>query len=275
MLLRPEVYLLIQFVRVFSSCFIHQVRQVLKMSRSETNHSDCSNTMLTSLVSISSEGKVQEGSQLRRTLSSHSHSHATNSPDTPEATALPSAEEIVERRGALKWLPEHGSSSTSSISMIWFIVGSFLAALAPIVPMITYDETNEHGMHNHDVEYEVHTMTSALLIVCGLFYTIGSYALKRAAHIPPQSLLMPCFHHTSTDELLGSWCFFVGTFVTLPICMCVVVRRPAAYFLLVGASVIFLACIICAVFCHSCYPSLIVATERGPLSCACEVLYVF
>jgi|MDTE01.2.fsa_nt_gb hypothetical protein len=216
-----------------------------------------SSAILTSLVS-SDSGPV-EGSQLKRTLTSHSQGGYSqgdnNSPDTPDHTALPSAEEIVERRGALKWLPEHGSSSDIEHAMVWFTAASLLAAVIPIVPMATYDEMNEYGVHNHSIGYQIHTMTYVLLILCGLFYTLGSYALKRAVQIPSRKPLMPCIYHTSTDELLGSWCFLIGTLVTLPICIVLLSYDPVQSSYWLGLVFITLACIICAVFCHSCYPS--------------------
>jgi hypothetical protein len=216
-----------------------------------------------SLVSVSSDNIVQRGSLLKRTLTSYSQgNYDTDGPDTPDFSVLPSAEEIVARRGAFKWLPEHGSSSDLEHSMVWFIAGSLLAALIPVVPMLTYDEMKEYGVHNHSIEYEIHTMTYALLIVCGILYCAGSYAIKRAVHIPASKPLMPCFYHTSTDELLGSWCFFVGTLVTMPIFIVLLCydAHHSSYWL--GLVFITLACIICAVFCYSCYPSQLLAREE-------------
>ena len=215
---------------------------------------DGSEQILTSLVSSTSLGDGIDASMLKRTLTSHSASAYDSSPDSPDSSA-PTMEEIVERRGALKWLPEHNCHSDLEYSMYFFIIGSIFATIMPAIPLMTYDELDEFGVHNHSIAYEVHTMTYSLLIICGAFYTLGSYALKRAVEIPARKPLMACFSHTRTDELLGSWCFLLGTIVTFPILIVLTVmdHRSAQYW--VGTMFIALAILICAVFCYSCYPS--------------------
>ncbi len=58
--------------------------------------------------------------------------------------------------------------------------------------------------------------TWVLMIVSGVFFTLGSLAFVRAVHESPPMKPLFSFYHVSSDELLGSWLFFLACVPFVP-----------------------------------------------------------
>jgi drug/metabolite transporter (DMT)-like permease len=208
-------------------------------------------------------------STLRRTLTSH-HSvgpgRDTDGIARESEYIAPTYDQIVARRGAMKWLPSHPCNNDLVYGMWWFVWGSVLATIMPAIPLATYEEMHPDSVHNSNLDEESHLITYVLLMVVGLFYSVGSYALKRAVNEPPQKPIFgQCFSpncHFGTDELFGSWCFLIGTVAALPIVCVMSALDPSAVQYYIAILFLLFACGICAVFCYSCYPSRIASRKE-------------
>jgi hypothetical protein len=141
--------------------------------------------------------------------------------------------------------------------MWWFVAGSVLATLMPMSPLATYEEMHPNSIHNPNLDEEAHLITYILLIVCGIFYTVGSYALKRAVDEPQQRpMFSGCGCCASlSDELFGSICFLLGTAMSVPIAINLIVLDSTAAQYYVALVFSLFACAVCIVFCYSCFPS--------------------
>ena len=112
----------------------------------------------------------------------------------------------------------------------WFIYGSVLSAIIPLIPLISLYV----GWWPDPSTYlprDIHVTAYVLLIICGVFFTVGSYAFLRAVH--PKLKEVPLFNsklktqkemtfvrrQCMTDELFGMWNFFWGMATAIPI-MC-------------------------------------------------------
>ena len=132
---------------------------------------------------------VYEASTIRQTLTSQNGVGIRPDIDEEEYV-VPTYDEIVSRRGALKWLPPHSCNNDLVYGMWWFVWGSVLATFMPVVPLVTYEELNPDSIHNSSLSAQSHLITYTLLIVVGIFYSVGSYALKRAVNEPSQKPLL-------------------------------------------------------------------------------------
>jgi len=170
----------------------------------------------------------------------------------PDGTPMSRKEVIIERRGAFKWLPVLCSNDLVHGSW-WFVWGSLLAAFTAVVPLIQQYLT---FYHQHDdalprIDFE---LTWALLIVSGIFYTLGSYAFVRAFEEPPQQPLFYYFKHLQTDELLGAWLFLLGTAPAIPYSLVYFSINPSfTYFAMLIAAIVFT--LGCVLFVLACYPN--------------------
>jgi len=93
-----------------------------------------------------------------------------------------------------------------------------------------------------------------LLIISGVFFTLGSLAFVRATEEPPLKPLLSDWTHFETDELLAAWLFLFGT-VPYPAFMGLYVyvyRGVLVYWGCLAASLIFVAATY--MFVLSCYP---------------------
>lgn len=114
------------------------------------------------------------------------------------------------------WLPAHGMSSDLVYGSWWFIFGSIFSALIPLVPLVSlyvgwWPDTSTF------LPLDIHVTAYVLLIVVGVFFTVGSYAFLRAVH--PRLKDIPLFNkdyerkenlgllqrQCMTDELFGMW----------------------------------------------------------------------
>lgn len=90
----------------------------------------------------------------------------------------------------------------------------------------------------------------------------GSLAFVRAVNEPPMKPLFPCWPHFATDELLGSWMFFIATLPAVPYSLVYLsVSREYLYFGMFAASLI--ALLGTYFFVLSCYPSEKVSADYG------------
>lgn len=164
-------------------------------------------------------------------------------------------ERIIARRGAFKWLPVCCSNDLVHGSW-WFVVGSIIATLIPIVPLVDlfYPFWTTTGGSLPLLE---DAATFGLLIASGVFFTFGSYAFVRATEEPPLRPLLISWSstHLATDELLAAWLFLFATIPFVPF-MAVYVYYNSDVLLYWGclvASIIFV--IATYFFVLACYPS--------------------
>ncbi len=163
-------------------------------------------------------------------------------------------ERILKRRGAFDWLPVAFSNDLVHGAW-WFVLGSFIAMIIPIVPLVDLFEPFWPTSSSGSVPLLEDAYTFGLLIVSGLFFTLGSLAFVRATEDPPIRPLFNFSVHVATDELLAAWFFLLGTIPFVPF-MAVYVYYNPSYILYWGcliASVIFN--IATYFFVLSCYPS--------------------
>lgn len=170
----------------------------------------------------------------------------------PDGTPMTRSEVIVQRRGALKWMPVLFSNDLVHGSW-WFVLGSAVTMLCSMYPLIQkysggYD-------HNDDIlpatDYDV---TWALMIVSGFFFTLGSLAFVRAFEEPPKRPLLYNYKHFQSDELLGAWLFLVGTAPSIPYLFLFFIFKPSAfYFFGTVAAIVFTYATY--LFVVACYPS--------------------
>jgi hypothetical protein len=112
----------------------------------------------------------------------------------------------------------------------WFVWASVLSALIPMFPLINLHIADKNQRFWPISDYYVipvasHTAIYALVIACGVFFTIGSYLLVRAFKDPPVKPVCPCYLCVN-DEVFASWMFFVATLVTVPVCAIYIVYFP-------------------------------------------------
>lgn len=189
----------------------------------------------------------------------------------PDGSPMTREEVIVRRRGALKWLPVlcsndlvHGSwyefiPNTFWLSFEffphfrWFAIGSFFMAIFGIYPLVhnslgLYDSTDDL-MPASDF-----TITWVMVIISGIFFTLGSAAFVHGFEEPPRRAIFYNYKHLQTDELLASWMFLWGVVPGIPYMLVffAVDPSPIYFFGLIGAVVFVLAS---ALSVASCYPS--------------------
>ena len=159
---------------------------------------------------------------------------------------------ILSRRGAFKFLPVYFSNDLVHGSW-WFVVGSlFITVISIFVLLSTYYQT-PLGTDDSILSILEFRVAWILLIISGVFFTIGSLAFVRCMNDPP---IKPVFtwYHIASDELLGSWFFFFGVFPAIPY---------SIIFLHITRELLYLGMLLVSLFClagtgafvHACYPS--------------------
>ena len=122
-----------------------------------------------------------------------------------------------------------------------------------VLPLIQQYETfyKQHDDLLPSVDF---TLTWSLLIFSGFWFTVGSWAFVRAFEEPPKKALFSTFKHLRTDELLGAWCFMLGTAPAVPYTWVYFLIDPTFTFLgaLAGSGVFVLGSV---VFVMASYPT--------------------
>jgi hypothetical protein len=62
-----------------------------------------------------------------------------------------------------------------------------------------------------------HVAAYSLLVLAGILYTIGSWIFVRTFEEPTPPPLLEDYRYFCTDELLGTWLFFLGTAPSVPL----------------------------------------------------------
>ena len=97
----------------------------------------------------------------------------------------------------------------------WFVVGSVLLTITSAV--ILYNDFDVVLGEDDSTLTRFHYRgTWFLMIVSGVFFTLGSLAFVRAVHESPPMRPLFTWYHLSSDELLGSWLFLVACIPFIP-----------------------------------------------------------
>jgi hypothetical protein len=161
---------------------------------------------------------------------------------------------IKDRRGAFKFLPVYCSNDLVHGSW-WFVLGSVLGTVIPIVPLVDLFYPFWPTKKNINLPMLADVTTFALLIASGFFFTIGSLAFVRATEEPP---LRPLFSkvtvHLETDELLAAWLFLIAT-LPFPIYMVILIHHNHQVYVYWGCLFASLFLVIATyMFVLTCYP---------------------
>lgn len=161
---------------------------------------------------------------------------------------------VKDRRGAFGFLPVYCSNDLVHGSW-WFVLGSIFATIIPIVPLV--DLFYPFWPTNSRVKLPLlsDVTTFGLLIVSGVFFTVGSLAFVRATEEPPlRPLFSKISQHLETDELLAAWLFLLAT-IPFPILMMVYINNDShvmVYWGCFAASSLFV--VATYLFVLTCYP---------------------
>lgn len=132
----------------------------------------------------------------------------------PDGQPLRKNDVILLRRGAFRWMPV-GFSNDLVYGSWWFVSGSILMTLSPIYPLYEKFERNYEQTDDLLPESDFYSIW-ILMIICGVFFLLGSLAFTRAFNEPPLKPLFADFKHLQTDELLASWCYLFGMMPFMP-----------------------------------------------------------
>ena len=116
--------------------------------------------------------------------------------------------------------------------------------------------THIHSLYTYifSILLYVYRLTWFLLTISGALLTFGSLAFVRAVNEPPMKPLFPCWIHTASDELLGSWLFFWGTLPAIPYSCCFLFWIHNYWYL--GMLIISIISVLASyLFVLSCYPA--------------------
>lgn len=168
-----------------------------------------------------------------------------------DGTPMTRKEVIVMRRGAFTWLPVLCSNDLVHGSW-WMVFGSLGCAVTAVIPLIQGYLTF-YSQHDDLLPTTDFDVIWTLLIVSGIFFTLGSLAFVRAFEEPPKRALLYFYYHAQSDELLGAWLFLFGTLPSVPYALVFISQHPTFPFFgtLFGA----LLCVFGTVlFVLACYP---------------------
>ena len=166
-------------------------------------------------------------------------------------------QQVVARRGALKWLPVLFSNDLVHGSW-WFVAGSVYVVISSGIVLANGFDARLLGDDSSGLSDFHYRATWFLVLVSGLMFTLGSLAFVRAMHDPPIAPWLPGWHHLQNDELIGSWFFLLGVLPLPPYCLIFLVEAESrALRLLYLAGVFFSALVMVGayLFVRSCYPS--------------------
>ena len=135
---------------------------------------------------------------------------------------------------------------------MWFVYGSIFSIVIPIVPLL---DIQYHFFQDNKTSLSVYNdeITWLLVLIAGIFFTIGSYIWVRSFHQPPLNPLLPCCKCFKTDELLAAWFFLLGAIPPIPYVIIFLISDYTAldYWALLIAAILFL--LVTSLFVHACY----------------------
>ena len=137
----------------------------------------------------------------------------------------------------------------------WFTIGSVVYAVTSLVVFIN-SYIPVLGEDDSTLSRFRFRASWLLMVVSGLFFTLGSLAFIRAMHDdPPMRALFPNIYHMQSDELLGSWLFLLGTVIFIPYCM-IFVAGTTSKLLYLGLLVVSVIVTFGTyLFVRACYPT--------------------
>lgn len=166
-------------------------------------------------------------------------------------------QQILARRGVMKSLPVLFDNDLIHGSW-WFSVGSLYVVVAASIVLANGFDNKFLGDDSSGMTNFHYRATWVLILISGLFFTGGSLAFVRAVHEPALKPCFPNWYHFQSDELLGSWLFFLGVVPLLPYCFIFLVESTSF-----NEKMMFLGCMAISVllliasflFARACYPS--------------------
>lgn len=164
-------------------------------------------------------------------------------------------QKILKRRGAFIFLPIYFDNDLVHGS--WWLVAGSIAVVIFTAPILanSYDPTHSAlGTDDSTLSQARFESVWWCILISGVFFTLGSLAFVRSMfEVPPKPPLLS-WYHLSSDELLGSWCYFVGMLPAIPYSFIYIVAEKSATNLAYFAVSILLN-VAAALFVRSCYPS--------------------
>ena len=121
---------------------------------------------------------------------------------------------VIHKRGALKWMPVWFANDMVHGSW-WFVVGSVAFVVSSVV-MLENSFHHELGDDDSFLSRFRYRASWVLMIISGVFCTLGSLAFVRAVHESPPMPPLFSWYHLQSDELLGSWLFLCATLPIIP-----------------------------------------------------------
>jgi len=162
-------------------------------------------------------------------------------------------ERIMSKRGAFKWLPILGANDLIHGSW-WFVIGSIGMVITCSV-VIRNKETPLMNDDDSTLPYSVFQASWVLMLLSSVCSLLGSLAFVRAFNEdPPMAPLFPNYYHLQSDELLGSWFFFLCCVPTVPYVFIYVIQYNYGYLYLIMFAFAIIACLGALLFVRSCYP---------------------
>lgn len=111
------------------------------------------------------------------------------------------------------------------------MIGSLVTVLFTSVILANSYNTELLGEDDSNLSDERYRAVWYCILISGVLFTLGSLAFVRAMFKDPP--LRPLFrwYHLQSDELLGSWLFFLGCLPFIPYCFVYLAsERSIAYF---------------------------------------------
>jgi hypothetical protein len=130
----------------------------------------------------------------------------------------------VDSRVVFKSLPVYFGNDLIFGSW-WFVYGSVFVVAISIAVLIARERPTLLGVDDSNLPALDFEVAWGLILLSGLFFTIGSLAFVRAMNEPAMKSLFT-WYHISTDELLGSWLFLLGVAPLVPVS---ILSRPPLY----------------------------------------------
>ena len=136
---------------------------------------------------------------------------------------LTDREKTLRSRVVFKWLPIRCQNDLVHGSW-WFVFASILAAIIPVFPLINVYLIKDQFWPINFANYlaaSTQAIVYAILIGCGMMFTLGSLILVRVFSIPKPAPIIgtSSFLYTllPSDEVTASWFFFFGTAPTVAV----------------------------------------------------------